>query len=43
MDGNAVRSVLKARNPTNPILSNAVAQCGAGDARAWLRARGTLF
>ena len=41
MDGNTMRSVLKARNPNNPILSNAVAQYGAGDARARLRARGT--
>jgi len=31
----------KARNPNNPMLSNAVAQCEAGDARARLRARGT--
>ena len=34
-------SVQKARNLNNPILSNAVAQCGVGDARIRLRARGT--
>ena len=39
--GNTMRSVLKARNANNPMLSNAVAQCGAGNARARLRARGT--
>ena len=39
--GNRIRGVQYARNLNNPILSNAVAQCGAGDARARLRARGT--
>ena len=35
--------VLEARNLSNPTLSNAVVQCGVGDARVRLRARGTLL